>query len=214
VVTGTPTGARIDPEVVEATERVGRLLEAAGHRVVAVDPPVDAGFEDDFLLYWSVLAAGIRLVGLQLVGRSFDPDLLDPFTRGLAANLRRHGHRVPAALARLRRLRADVAAAQHAAGVDVVVTPVVATPPPPIGHLDVSLPYDTHIERVKQFVQFTPVQNVTGAPAVSVPAAVHSDGTPIGVQVTGLPGADRDLIELAHTLEEAIGWNGLAPAYR
>lgn len=214
VVTSTPTGARLDPEVVEATEHVGRLLEEAGHRVVDVDPPVDARFEDDFLLYWSVLAAGIRLVGLQTVGRSFDPDLLDPFTRGLAANLKRHGHRVPAALARLRRLRADVAAAQHAAGVDVLVTPVVAIPPPPIGHLDVSLPYDTHIERVKAFVQFTPVQNVTGAPAVSVPAAVHSDGTPIGVQVAGLPGADRDLLELAYTLEEAIGWEGLAPAFR
>jgi amidase len=96
----------------------------------------------------------------------------------------------------------------------VLVTPVVAIPPPPIGHLDVSLPYDTHIERVKAFAQFTPVQNVTGAPAVSVPAAVHSDGTPIGVQVAALPGADRDLLELAYTLEEAIGWEGLAPAFR
>ena len=212
MVTSTPNGVVVDPEVVAATEEVGGHLEHLGHQVEEIAPPVDAGFEDDFLLYWALLGFGVRTIGWQLMGRSFDISDLDGWTLGLADQFKRNVHRVPAAIARLRRFNATYA--ELFSDVDVLLTPTLATPPPPLGHLDVDLPYEVHLDRVRRFVAFTPVQNVSGAPAVSIPAAVSSDGLPIGVQLAGVVGDDRTMLELAFDLEEAIGWDHLAPAYR
>ncbi len=212
LVTESPTGVAVDPEVVAATEAVGRHLEHLGHHVDHIPSPVGAEFEDDFLLYWAMLAAGVRLVGLQLMGRGFDASRLDPWTRGLAATLKRQAHHIPTSIARLRRFTSTYGA--MFSEFDVLVSPTLATPPPALGHLDANLPYQEHLDRVREFVSFTPVQNVAGAPAVSIPAAVSSGGLPIGVQLAGVVGDDRTMLELAFDLEEAIGWDHLAPAYR
>ncbi len=204
VVTDSPTGVAVDAEVVQATEDVAKRLEHLGHRIEAISSPVDAAFEDDFLMYWALLALGVRAIGRQLIGRGFDAAQLDPWTSGLAASLRARAHLVPGAIARLRRFAGQYAA--MFAEFDVLLCPTLATPPPPLGHLSVELPYDVHLDRVRQFVSFTPVQNIAGAPAVSVPAAVSSDGLPIGVQLAGVVGDDRTMLELAFDLEAAIGW--------
>lgn len=209
LVTDTPHGEQVHPDVVGAVEDTGRLLEGLGHDVVAVRAPSAADIADDFLLYWATLAFGVRLVGLELRGRDFDASRLDPWTQGLADQFKANLRRVPGAIRRLRGFGEVYAAFMQP--YDVMVTPTLATPPPPIGHLSPDVPYEVKEQRVKAFACFTPIQNVSGAPAISLPLGRSADGLPIGVQVAGHLGDERALLELAFEVEQAAPWPHRAP---
>jgi amidase len=53
------------------------------------------------------------------------------------------------------------------------------------------------------WVAFTPLQNVTGDPAVSLPLAESANGLPIGMMFSARLGREATLLELAYELEEA-----------
>jgi amidase len=57
-----------------------------------------------------------------------------------------------------------------------------------------------------RFTPFTPIFNLTGQPAVSVPAGVGTDGLPLAVQLVGRVGAEEMLYSLAGQIEEAAPW--------
>jgi amidase len=56
---------------------------------------------------------------------------------------------------------------------------------------------------LRNFVAFTPLNNATGSPAMSLPLASTSDGLPIGVHFSGRHGDERTLLELAYELEQS-----------
>jgi amidase len=62
------------------------------------------------------------------------------------------------------------------------------------------------IDTAGRFTPFTPVFNVTGQPAVSLPAGLGVDGLPLSVQLVGRPGAEDLLYSLAAQIEEARPW--------
>jgi amidase len=62
------------------------------------------------------------------------------------------------------------------------------------------------IDRAGRFTPYTPVFNLTGQPAVALPAGFDSDGLPLSVQLIGRPGAERTLYALAGQLEAARPW--------
>ena len=53
---------------------------------------------------------------------------------------------------------------------------------------------------------FTPLQNVSGAPAISLPLGFSNSGLPMGVQFGAAFGLERELLELAFELEEDRPW--------
>jgi amidase len=53
---------------------------------------------------------------------------------------------------------------------------------------------------------FTGHWNLTGQPAIAVPAGRSDDGMPVGVQIVGRHGEDATLLALAAQLEAEIGW--------
>ena len=59
----------------------------------------------------------------------------------------------------------------------------------------------------------TAVQNLTGHPAVSVPAGRHASGLPFGLQVTGARWSDASLLDVAELWEQARPWPRTAPGY-
>jgi len=160
---------------------------------------LDPHFTEDFLTYWGLLSFLLGATGGTL-GADFDRRRMDGLSRGLREMYVGRWRRTPGVLRRLRRTREAYAAGFR--GLDVILSPVLATTTPPLGHLSPAVPYVTLIERILAYVAFTPVNNVVGTPSISVPAATTtSDGLPIGVMFSGRPGAERTLLELAFELE-------------
>ena len=197
-------GVDASPEVADLTLKTARLLEELGHRVEPASAPVAGSFPDDFLLYWSLLALALVRTGKRRHGRSWDPERLDNLTLGLARNARRNLHRVPLAITRLKRSRRLTA--EFFGSYDVVLTPTLATETPLVGHLDPTQDYDTIMERLLGWVAFTPLQNASGDPAISLPLATTASGLPQGMMFGAAAGREATLLELAYELEEARPW--------
>ena len=93
-------------------------------------------------------------------------------------------------------------------GHDLLVTPVIAAPPPPLGWL--SDP-EEGLVRVTGLMQYTAQFNVTGQPAVSLPLHWTADGLPVGVQLVAAYGREDLLIRIASQLEQASPWKDKHP---
>ena len=203
-------GAHAHPECVAATHDAARLCESLGHRVEETSPPFDDAFHQDFFLLWSMLAFGITRLGRHLVDPDFDSSQVEAFTEGLARFFQSNALGAPAAIWRLRRFARRYE--RRFEEFDVLMNPTVAMPPPEHGFLGPEVPFDTALERFKWFVPFTPVQNTSGGPAISLPLGQSKQGLPIGVQLAAPMGDERTLLELALELEAASPWPTLAEA--
>lgn len=197
-------GVRSTPEVEALTLQTAELVESLGHRVERLAQPVGDSFKDDFLLYWGSLASVIVATGRLEHGSSWDGSRLDRLTLGLDRHCRHHLARLPMATARLRRSWRQ--AREVHATYDVVLTPTLARETPPIGWLDPMQDYDTVMGHLLEWVAFTPWQNATGAPAVSLPLATTDAGLPQGIMFAADAGREDLLLELAYELEEARPW--------
>lgn len=197
-------GRSAEPEVVELTLKTARLLEELGHHVEQVEHPAPATVPDDFLLYWSMLAAVIVRTGRRQLSPTFDRTGLDQLTLGLDRHCRARLHRLPGAISRLRRL-SRISAAFHQR-YDVALTPTLAQTTPLVGHLDPMDDFETVMERILEWVAFTPWQNATGDPAVSLPLATTAAGLPQGMMLSAGAGRESTLLELSYELEEAAPW--------
>jgi amidase len=197
------------PEVRDLTLQCAGLLEELGHHVERIDsPPVPASFVTDFLLYWALLAMAQVRMGKRAFGDSFDRSLLDNLTSGLDRRASRNLHRMPGVIVRLRALRRRTARFFRA--YDAVLTPTLAEETPLIGHLDPTADYQQIIDRLIAWVAFTPLQNVTGEPAISLPLAQSAAGLPVGMMLSADIGREARLLELAYELEEARPWPNIA----
>ena len=157
----------------------------------------------DFVLYWGLLAMG-QIQQNKRTFDGFDVARLDNLSRGLDRHARRNLHRIPLALLRLSRTHRHTA--RLARTYDVVLTPTLADEPPQIGYLDPMVDYEQIIDRLQEWVAFTPLQNVTGEPAISLPLAVSAAGLPIGLMFSAALGREARLLELAYELEDARPW--------
>jgi amidase len=197
-------GRGASPEVAELTLKTAQLLEELGHEVEEVAAPAPVTVPDDFLLYWSMLAMMIVATGRRTFGPSWDRSRLDDLTLGLDRHCRRNLRRLPGAIARLRRLP-QVSAEFHRR-YDVALSPTLALETPPVGHLDPGAGFEVVMERILDWVAFTPWQNATGDPAVSLPLASTVAGLPQGMMFSAGAGREATLLELAYELEEAAPW--------
>lgn len=200
VVTRSPDRAST-PEVREQTLKTAALLEGLGHHVEELDPPVPNYLTEDFITYWSFLSLFVMQTGRRVFGASYEPAKHDGITLGFAKLARRRMPMLPLAIARLRasqRLTARVFK-QY----DVILTPTLATATPKLGWVGADVDFDTRLERLRDWVVFTPLHNATGDPAISLPLAKTSDGMPLGMMFAAAAGRDARLIELGFELEQA-----------
>ena len=190
-----------DPETLAVVTATAELLESLGHHVEEVQAPVPAGFEDDFLRYWALLALVLTSTGKRNLDPGFDLARCDNLTRGLVRKARRELHRMPASILRLRgsQRAGEAFFTDH----DLVLTPTLARVTPEIGWLDPGQSYETIIERLMQWVAFTPLQNAIGQPAIALPGGLDSRGMPVGIQIGTKLGAESRLLEVAFELEQA-----------
>ena len=199
-VTGHPT----DDETRTAVDDAAALLAAQGHDVVDLPMPVDQRFADDFAQYWGLLGFAICAGGRHSLSRDFDATRTDNLTRGLAAAFRRNVWRSPGVVRRLRRSEHEYA--QTFADYDVVLSPTLAHTTPKLGHLSPAQPFEQLFDRLLRYVAFTPLNNASGGPAMSLPMGQTADGLPIGVHFSAGHGDERTLLELAYEIEQVRGW--------
>ena len=200
----TLRGLPLSPDTVAAVRGAGALFEDLGHHVEEVGPPVGEEFATDFLRYWALLAFVLHRSGSAAYGKGFDGTQVEEFTRGLSKMLNRQIDRVPGSIRRLRQLSHNPDAGFEK--YDLFLSPVTGYPAPPIGFLGPDVEFRTHLVRLIQFASMTPVQNVSGAPAMSLPLGRSAEGRPIGVHLAAPFGHERRLLEVALELEQAAPW--------
>jgi len=208
----TITCTPIHPECVKGVEATARLCEELGHRVEEAMP------EFDFVgLRWAmgvIISANLRNgldARLDALKRAQKDDDVERITALWAEQGRRHTARDYA--------RALVIV--HGVGRnfgeffrkhDVLLSPVVAEPPLPLGATDMmNNDLDAYNERLFRLIPFTPQFNVSGGPAASIPLHWTPDGLPVGIQFGADFGNEAVLFRLAAQLEQAQPWKDKRP---
>jgi amidase len=93
---------------------------------------------------------------------------------------------------------------------DVVLTPALSsTAIAAEGALN--KPTAAAFDKAGRFTPFTPIWNLTGQPAIAIPAGLGDDGLPLSVQLVGRPNAEGMLYSLAAQLEQAMPWANQRP---
>jgi len=197
-------GSDSHPETVAALEKIAAICDDSGHQVKRIPSPLDARMAEDFFLYWAMLAASLVHLGKLTIHRDFEPKQLEPLTLDLAKHFRKNAWRFPGALRRLQRYHHRYTA--QFKEYDLLLTPTLAHPPPELGYLNPGLPFEETRARLFHYAAFTPAQNVTGAPAISLPLGQSKTGLPIGLQLAATRGMERRLLEVAYELEGTVGW--------
>ena len=97
---------------------------------------------------------------------------------------------------------------------DLLLTPTTAKPALPVDTLnanDASFDAQSWSRHLFDYVPFTPLFNMTGQPALSLPLQRTAADLPLGMQFAGRLGDEATLLQLAAQLEEAAPWPRTAP---
>jgi amidase len=197
-------GIRLQPVVRASLQRTMQLCVDLGHDVTPVPNPYPDQAARDFLRYWAFLAWLFKHFGNRIIGPGFDGSRTDAFTNGLATMFVGQAERIPGSLRRLRRLAS--AGGPLFDRFDVVLSPTLGDAPPTLDRIGPAVPFRTHLIRLIRLVTTTPMENVTGSPAISLPLARTEQGIPIGMQFSAAAGREALLLGLAYQFEEAAPW--------
>ncbi len=103
----------------------------------------------------------------------------------------------------LLRLRREVL--QLFTQVDLIITPTCPVLPPSFAELEAA-PQDLRAKELLMLRNTRPF-NVFGLPAVSLCCGFSTSGLPIGLQITGAPGAEGSVLALAHAYQRETDWH-------
>ena len=192
-----------DPEVLEPCQATVRALADDGFDVTEIDP-----FLEDWTETWAVifdvsLAMNVGKRPAEMRGVS-DATLVARVAHGLTVSA------IDFLAAEAARRDVWAAFEQVYRDFDVVMTPTLLQPPLPVDPATgVTDKPDSWVER--WFQHMYPF-NLTGQPAVSIPAGLTADGLPVGLQVVGPRLADGVTLRFAAAAEQRTGWGKAQPA--
>jgi amidase len=212
LMTQTPLGTPVHPDCVKAAHDAAALCAELGHEVVEAAPAIDGErFLQSFMAIWSAGCAW-TIDGLaHVTGREPQEDQFEPGTwvfYQMGKQTKASDYLL--AWQWVQGLAREVA--QFMSEYDVWLTPTLGEPPVPLGSFD-ALPDDpvAGMRRAGTFVPFTPICNLTGQPAMSVPLHWNDEGLPIGTHFIGRFGDEATLFRLAAQLEQARPWAARRP---
>ena len=216
------------PDCMEAVANTVRLLERLGHRVTEATPRFDGKAFAQAFMYMVVGEVGADIEDLlQDLGRPPRRGEVETLTWALDLVAKTVSARDLASSLRLLE-RSGKVVGRFFTDYDVLVTPTVATPPPRIGELAPSRierlqlelmsalgsgtlikaarTVDKIAEGAFEFIPWTPVFNISGQPAMSVPLHWNAAGLPVGVHFAARAGDEATLFRLAGQLERERPW--------
>jgi amidase len=217
MLTANPFGTGdIHPDCVAAARDTAQLLESLGHTVEETHPRAitDPALVGVFTTLWiGTLAYNLRYWERR-VGRAITAADVEPLTWTMAEM----GRATPAV---------DYIDAQHAthalgraleewfdSGYDILLTPTLGEPPTPLGTFSTPDEPLLGFARAATFVPYTPLANMAGIPAISVPLSWNAEGLPIGTQLMAAYGREDLLLRIASQLETARPWADRRPPVR
>lgn len=205
-------GVPLHPECVAAVEATAKLLEDLGHIVEEAAPSVDINMLTGAFMAVFMAGHAFAIDGFAMLnGRT--PAEKD--FEGLTWTLYQQGKQLTASqylisIAMLQMSSRQIARFHQT--YDCWLTPTLGTPPIKLGTIDINeRDMMKAMAPVLDYVPFTPIQNATGQPAISLPLHWTSDGLPVGVMFTGRFGDEATLFRLAGQLEEARPWRDRRP---
>ena len=214
--TEAPTGAPVHGDCVAAVEATAKLCQDLGHAVEEAAPPLDeedknATVEVFTILIAPLMASNMAVDYADMIGRAPSLDDVEISSRAMIE----HGRRLSAvdiiqAVNRMHRIGRKIARfmVEH----DVLLTPSLASPPIPLGVLAPHNPNAIeHTRNIFSFAPFTPLANITGQPAISLPLSHNAENLPVGVHFAARFGDEATLFRLAAQLEEAKPWAARRP---
>jgi len=226
-------GESVDPECVAALERSVDLMRALGHEVRPARPHYDRRRVLDAFVLMAAAGTAVNIKqSEEVVGRTASHRDFETETWLLSLVGTRHG--ADAYVDAMSTMRA-LAPICHAflQDHDVLMTPTLGQPPILTGSVRAkgatallqkllarfdlaALAKSLHgidptARRIFDFIPFTPLFNMTGQPAMSVPLEWTEDGLPIGIQFAARYGDEATLLRLAAQLERARPWADRKP---
>ncbi|MYE15211.1 MAG: amidase [Gemmatimonadetes bacterium] len=220
--------AAAHPDCVQAVGDTVTLLRQLGHHVTQATPSIDGKTFARAFMYMVAGEVGAEFEDLaRALGRRPRRTELEPLTWALGLVSQAVSARELAASLRLLE-RCGKAVGRFFTDYDILVTPTVATPPPGIGalppsrfeHLQLRLmgaigsgrlvKVGRLLERIAdsafEYTPWTPVFNISGQPAMSVPLYWNRAGLPVGVHFVARAGEEATLLRLAGQLERERPW--------
>ncbi|MGY4159348.1 Asp-tRNA(Asn)/Glu-tRNA(Gln) amidotransferase A subunit family amidase [Bradyrhizobium sp. USDA 4461] len=206
---------RATPHIAAELARVGRFLEGLGHQVDYALPAID--YTQAFAAQTSCYISNFAVViGNMLAARGLErppAELIEPI------NIRIWEHGRDFSFADRARMQAVFNTTARGFGAffedwDIILTPITALPTPKVGTTEYLTISDNPsvldwFGNLWRNFAFTPLANLCGIPAISLPLATNEHGLPLGIQAIGKQADDGLLLQLAAQIERAIDgkWN-------
>ena len=199
-----------DAQSRESVRRTAEVLSSLGHDVQvawpkALENPDSAGKFTAIVAAWTHSDASQfeAMFGRELGDDDMEPDNLRMRELGRSVTIRDYLVNMQWLHAWCREVVQWWQPLDGSRGFDILVTPTLAGPPPPIGHLA-----GEHGGRnLREILAYTSQFNLTGQPAVSLPLHWSAEGLPMGVQFVAAPFREDVLVRLASQLETAMPWH-------
>ena len=210
-IAGTKT-ARFSPEAVAAVEKTAKLLEDLGHQVEETEPDYDVELlGETFMAFFAAAIARDIEAHAAATGKTPSPQTVELNNLWLLERGRRlSAAELVDALYDLNKVTRQFA--RFFQDHDVWLTPTMATPPPPLGHLYADVEnVERFFERLWTFNPLNSVYNAAGQPAITLPLHVSAEGLPIGVMLGAGFGRESLLFRLSAQLEAAAPWRDRHP---
>lgn len=218
ILRAAPLSTPLHPDCAAAVDAAARLCADLGHHVEEASPKLDWTALLDAFLPAMMAALPQGVAALEAVsGRKAGPATLEPMT------LRALDYARALGVAELFKADAVFQLARQAVeryfqDFDAWITPAGVAPAPRIGAFDPAASGEGIAEYAHRtfadYAAFTPLLNVSGNPAVSVPLHHGAvSGLPAGVQLVTRLGDEATLLRLAAQWEAAMPWRSRHPLH-
>ena len=204
--TDPPLAATVEPCCVDLVTDTAALLEELGHEVFEGAPawPDPEQSLRTFMTVWNTGGALIDVSDWQQVER---------LNRAMhEASLATDSAAYVRAIAEMQ-VHSRIITASWGRDFDVLLTPTLVVEPPELGAIWEGYDEDPlrPLMTAAGWVPFTPLFNVTGQPAISLPLGTGPGGLPLGVQLVGAPWDEATLLGLSAQIERARPWSQRRP---
>ena len=226
-------GKNVHADCVKGVGETVALLKSLGHEMIEDAPKING---EEYSLHFLAIIAGQTRADIEeiaeITGKKISLNDFDTLTfgTGLFGSMLKASDYVKA-IRYLQIVSRDIG--RFFENYDVLLTPVLNQPPVKIGALKLSSAEETQIKLIArtgatwileamnvikpvaaqtfEFIPWTPVFNVSGQPAMSVPLHWNDEGLPVGMHFVGKWGDEATLFRLASQLEKAQPWFDKAP---